>query len=156
MDRKPDQIDKKNTLGVALSGGGSRAIAFHLGCFRALHDLGYLEKIDHISSVSGGSVFSALYNFIDEPFEAFDDRVVEVLREGLQRKIAKKYFLSSSLLKSLGTTLVSGATAIISKKLGKTPPFVRWYSRTNVFIEVLERDLFSDLTLQSKVKNNYC
>ena len=149
-----DQKTNNKTLGVALSGGGSRAIAFHLGCFRALDDMGYLDKIDHISSVSGGSVLSALYNFFDEPFEAFDNRVVEILREGLQKKIAKKYFFSPSLLKCLGTTLVSGVSAGISKKLGKAPPFVRWYSRTNVFLDVMERDLFPGLTLQSKVKNS--
>lgn len=154
MDTKADQVNKENMLGVALSGGGSRAMAFHLGCFRALHDLGYLEKINHVSSVSGGSVFSGLYNFFDEPFEAFDNRVVDVLQEGLQKKIAKKYFFSASLIKCLGTTLVSGVSAGMAKKLGKAPPFVRWYSRTNVFLDVLERNLFSGLTLQSKVKNN--
>ena len=27
-------------IGLALSGGGSRAMAFHLGCLRALNDMG--------------------------------------------------------------------------------------------------------------------
>ena len=49
MSRK----EAPETIGLALSGGGSRAIAFHLGCLRALHDLGVLEKVGVISTVSG-------------------------------------------------------------------------------------------------------
>ena len=48
------------TLGLALSGGGSRATAFHLGCLRALHDLGVLNQVKILSTVSGGSVIGAL------------------------------------------------------------------------------------------------
>ncbi|MEJ0061498.1 MAG: patatin-like phospholipase family protein [Terricaulis sp.] len=48
-------------LGLALSGGGSRAIAFHLGCLRALNEIGILSRIDVISSVSGGSVLAGIY-----------------------------------------------------------------------------------------------
>src|SRR3546814_1286445 len=36
-------------IGLALSGGGSRAIAFHLGCLRALHDRGVLPKVSVLS-----------------------------------------------------------------------------------------------------------
>ncbi len=46
-------------IGLALSGGGSRAAAFHRGTVRALHDLGILPRVDTLSSVSGGSVFAA-------------------------------------------------------------------------------------------------
>ncbi len=48
-------------LALALSGGGSRAIAFHLGCLRALHDLKLLEQVNTITAVSGGSVLAGLY-----------------------------------------------------------------------------------------------
>ena len=37
VDRPPVSSRRPN-LGLALSGGGSRAIAFHLGCLRALRD----------------------------------------------------------------------------------------------------------------------
>ena len=46
-----------NNLGIALSGGGSRAIGFHRGTLRALDELGLVERIDVVSTVSGGSVF---------------------------------------------------------------------------------------------------
>src|SRR6266851_3954670 len=50
-----------NTLGLALSGGGSRAAAFHCGTVAALDELHLLEKVDVVSTVSGGSVFGAAW-----------------------------------------------------------------------------------------------
>lgn len=43
-------------LGLALSGGGFRAAAFHLGVFAALEKMGLLDKLDLITCVSGGSI----------------------------------------------------------------------------------------------------
>lgn len=43
-------------IGLALSGGGFRAAAFHLGVFKKLDDLGLLSKIDLLTCVSGGSI----------------------------------------------------------------------------------------------------
>ena len=42
------QSKKPQNVGLALSGGGSRAIAFHLGCLRALHDLDLLRNLTQI------------------------------------------------------------------------------------------------------------
>ena len=50
----------KNGTGMAVSGGGFRATLFHLGAFWRMNDLGYLKKINRISSVSGGSITAAL------------------------------------------------------------------------------------------------
>lgn len=50
----------KPVIGLSLSGGGSRAIAFHFGCLQALHDLGILDDVRVLSTVSGGSVVGAL------------------------------------------------------------------------------------------------
>jgi NTE family protein len=41
---------------LCLSGGGYRAMLFHLGTLWALNDLGWLSKLDRVSSVSGGSI----------------------------------------------------------------------------------------------------
>ncbi len=43
-------------IGLALSGGGYRATLFHLGSLWRLNDLGYLPRLDRVSSVSGGSI----------------------------------------------------------------------------------------------------
>lgn len=46
-------------IGICVSGGGYRAMLFHLGAFLRLYELGLLEKANRISSVSGGSITSA-------------------------------------------------------------------------------------------------
>ncbi|HEX9929495.1 MAG TPA: patatin-like phospholipase family protein [Pyrinomonadaceae bacterium] len=50
---------EKSKVALCLSGGGYRAALFHLGGLRRLHELGILQQIDTISSVSGGSIISA-------------------------------------------------------------------------------------------------
>ena len=47
-------------IGLCLSGGGYRAMVFHLGALWRLYEAGLLGKIDRISSVSGGSITAAL------------------------------------------------------------------------------------------------
>ena len=42
--------------GLALSGGGYRAMLFHAGAIWRLNELGWLSKLDRVSSVSGGSI----------------------------------------------------------------------------------------------------
>lgn len=44
-------------MGLALSGGGVRAAAFHAGVLRYLAERQLLEDVVHVSSVSGGSLF---------------------------------------------------------------------------------------------------
>jgi NTE family protein len=53
-----DPMDEKleDTLALCLSGGGYRAMLFHLGTLWYLNDAGYLPKLDRVSSVSGGSI----------------------------------------------------------------------------------------------------
>jgi NTE family protein len=54
------EIDgKSKRIGLALSGGGFRAAAFHLGVLRKLQELELLDKVDLISCVSGGSIAGA-------------------------------------------------------------------------------------------------
>ena len=48
-------------LGIAVSGGGSRAAVFSAEVFFELQRYGILEQVDVISSVSGGSYTSAFY-----------------------------------------------------------------------------------------------
>lgn len=43
-------------IALCLSGGGYRAMLFHVGCLWRLNQLGLLARIDRISSVSGGSI----------------------------------------------------------------------------------------------------
>jgi NTE family protein len=47
---------QKKRIGLALSGGGFRAAAFHLGVMRKLSEIDLLDKLDVLSCVSGGSI----------------------------------------------------------------------------------------------------
>ncbi|SFB69112.1 patatin-like phospholipase family protein [Collimonas sp. OK412] len=57
---RPDK-EKQPTIGLALSGGGTKAAMFAHGVLHGLHDAGVLEQVDAISSVSGGSYAAYWY-----------------------------------------------------------------------------------------------
>ena len=150
-------------LGLALSGGGSRAIAFHLGCLRALHDRGILDQVDVLSTVSGGSVIGALYAYTDGDFAAFDARVQELLRRGLVASLVHRTFFSGGFFASVFTIATAnvlalgvGALHLAARVLpprmrrplnGLQPPFRRWHSRTTAFESALDRSLFAGARL---------
>ena len=54
-----DRDPPREASGLCLSGGGYRAMLFHLGVLWRLNELGRLRGLDRISSVSGGSITSA-------------------------------------------------------------------------------------------------
>ena len=70
-------------IGLSLSGGGSRAVAFHLGTLRALEDLHLLDDVAVISGVSGGSVMAGLLGYAQTDFADTDERTMRFLRRGL-------------------------------------------------------------------------
>ena len=51
---------KASSIGLVLSGGGVRAMAFHLGVLRCLAEKGLLEQVSRVSTVSGGSLLMGL------------------------------------------------------------------------------------------------
>src|SRR5262245_40233407 len=56
----PDVGKTQAGIGLCLSGGGYRAMLFHLGALGRLNDAGFLCKLDRISSVSGGSITAGM------------------------------------------------------------------------------------------------
>lgn len=74
--------DKKK-IGLALSGGGYRAAAYHVGTLRALHKLGILNKVDVISSVSGGSITTAYYALHKDDYDTFEQGFIARLQRGV-------------------------------------------------------------------------
>lgn len=73
-------------LGLALSGGGYRAAAFHLGTMRKLNQLGLLEKVDVLSTVSGGSIVGADYLLqLDENkgYKTFEANHIKKLKQSV-------------------------------------------------------------------------
>jgi len=61
-------IDRETpgNVGVALSGGGSRAATAAMGQLRALHELGLLDRVRAISGVSGGGWLAAAWTFLPQ------------------------------------------------------------------------------------------
>ena len=92
-DRRPLAADAR--IALALSGGGSRAAAFHLGTLRALRATGLLDRVATISAVSGGSVLAALYCSCPGDFDAF---------EGKARRALARGFVTPALLKAVTTS----------------------------------------------------
>lgn len=151
-------------IGLALSGGGSRAIAFHLGCLRVLNDRGLLSQVSVMSSVSGGSVIAALWAYSDEEFPEFEARVIEMLRKGLTKGIICNTLFSKETPKILTTLASSGLLALVASllsllgslisRLGWTANplsqisrcisvhFRRYASRSTAFERSLRRSMF--------------
>jgi NTE family protein len=55
-----EEPDGAHQRALCLSGGGYRAMLFHLGSLWRLADAGHLPRLDRISSVSGGSITAAV------------------------------------------------------------------------------------------------
>src|SRR5579862_2581173 len=90
-----EPVTKRAGVALALSGGGFRATLFHLGALRRLDELGVLDKLDAISSVSGGSIASACLadwmtanpNPASRKFQDLVDKVHAVTSFDLRRRV---------------------------------------------------------------------
>lgn len=80
-------------VGLCLSGGGYRAMLFHVGSLWRLYETGQLSSVQRISSVSGGSITSAVlalawrHLLLDGGRASFETHVVEPIRELARRTI---------------------------------------------------------------------
>lgn len=111
-------------LGLALSGGGARAAAFHRGTLQGLSDVGLADQLDVVSSVSGGSVFAAAW----------------------MAALWKRQELSS-FLDYMGQELASGFIArSINLRLGKL--LLPSYTRANLLAETFDRTLIHGMQLK--------
>ena len=54
VDSHKPKLQDYGLAGLALSGGGVRSATFNLGVLQGLHELGILQKLDYLSTVSGG------------------------------------------------------------------------------------------------------
>ena len=114
-------------VGLALSGGGFRAALFHLGSLWRLNEIGWLEKLSEITSVSGGSITCGYLglawkrlafddsgvatNFADlivKPLRAFCSKTIDV--GTILGGIISSFHHPSELLASRYRRLFGGAT----------------------------------------------
>jgi predicted acylesterase/phospholipase RssA len=119
-------------LGLAFSGGGSRAAGFHRGTLDALFKIGILtdEKIEKgevaVSSVSGGTVFAAawLAAIADKDKKSRADFLMEMKEE------LKKGFISRTIRPRLLKAVLPG------------------YSRSHAFAKTFDKIFFKGKTLK--------
>lgn len=71
---------KTNRLGLSLSGGGYRAAAFHLGTLNKLNELGVLDEVDVLSTISGGSITGAAWCLHTGNYESFHNEMLTKLK----------------------------------------------------------------------------
>ena len=131
MDKK-----KNKRIGLALSGGGVRAAAFHSGVLLYLAEKGKLEGVNHISSVSGGSLFTGLVFSIGNSrwpsSKGYREQVFPLLK------------------KTFTTTSLQGETAA---KLLFNPLNWRFiFSRANIVASTIEKKWFINLALKELPK----
>lgn len=137
-------------IGLALSGGGSRAMAFHLGCLRALNDLELLDEVGVLSTISGGSVIGAYYAYSPgKSFEEFEADIRRFLRNGFHRKIAMEFLKPKNLLPGMVACFCAHAQDGLGLITKREPKIPRFRSRTNAFEYVLRREVFPGLGMKS-------
>lgn len=159
-------------IGLALSGGGSRAIAFHLGCLRALNQLGLLDRLAVLSTVSGGSVIGAHLHahFYTRggDFASFEANIRSLLARGLARPMYRKLFSLLGVkvaaafvvigIVALGVTLIKMLIKVASwitprtlamhfEQIEVRSPLHRFASRTTLLEAVLNDLLFNGASL---------
>lgn len=116
-------------IGLALSGGGFRAMLFHLGSFVRLNELGLLSRIDRIASVSGGSIAAGALACAWSELK-FDECGVS---KNLNEKVARP-------LLSLASRTIDWPYAL----LGLLP----FLHAANLAAAIYDRDIFRGKTLQ--------
>jgi predicted acylesterase/phospholipase RssA len=132
---------KTPRIGLALSGGGFRAVCFGLGCLRALHDRDLLRHVAVISGVSGGGLLAALYAYGPEGFAEFDSMVVCQLRRGLQVEVAARALRPDAAARNL----LRAARALAAR--GDGQPVLRTANRTTALRDALASRVFGDRTV---------
>ena len=118
----------KGTFGLALSGGGSRAAAFHRGMLMGLADAGLLSEVAVVSTVSGGSIFGAAWMASQARGETLDAFLASMRAE------LAKGFIARTVRARLLKTLLPG------------------YTRTNAMAGTFDAAFFHGMTLKDLPK----
>jgi NTE family protein len=126
---RPHEPEAGDRLALCLSGGGYRAMLFHLGSLWRLNELGYLPKLDRVSSVSGGSIAAGVLGARWREL-SFDEAGVAVNFDDT---------VAGALLGFAGKT--SDVRAVICGLLGARPA-------ANRLAAAYRRRLFGSYTLQ--------
>jgi NTE family protein len=97
-------------IALCLSGGGFRAMLFHVGCLWRLNEAGLLPKLDRVSSVSGGSITAATLG-MNWSALTFDDKGVSPKFQDLLVKPTRTLASHTIDVGSILGGLVTGSVA---------------------------------------------
>ena len=95
---------KRRGTALCLSGGGYRAMTFHAGVLRRLDRERYLERLDFVSSVSGGSITAGILarawpdlEFVDGRARNLEELVLRPVRDVARRDLDVRSVLGGLL-----------------------------------------------------------
>ena len=97
--------EARKPLALCLSGGGFRAMLFHAGALKRLNELGFLPRLNRVSSVSGGSITAGVLGHAWARLDldgagvarAFDDVVLEPVLELATKRVDFPAIVSGAL-----------------------------------------------------------
>ena len=136
----PPPEPARQGMALCLSGGGYRALLFHLGAARRLNEVGLLSRLRSVSSVSGGSVLAAKLGD-SAPIEGgalrlldWEDKVARPLRRLAktnirtpaitQRLLPWNWFRDATGVEALARRYSRDLTAIPLARLPERPEFL--------------------------------
>ena len=114
-------------ISLALSGGGFRASTFSQGTIQLLKEVGLLENVHIISSVSGGTITATMYALYGADFKDFNNRMNRIHTE-------------DQLLEKAHEALKNGHVKVPSKRENIITAFAEAYDQ-----EFYEGKKFGDL-----------
>lgn len=106
INRDDEQRSPESGMALCLSGGGYRAMLFHLGSIWRLYETGILASLNRISSVSGGSItagvlalaWDSLLKDASPKRNRFETEVVTPIRNFARRTIDARAIIGGMLL----------------------------------------------------------
>lgn len=165
--KRCETADAIHPLGLALSGGGFRATAFHLGVLKRLKELKLLHQVDAISTVSGGSIAGAYWVYwqatkgdtLADPDEwnRFESALIALMRRGLRGGVLwRGFWMPAILLSAAVLVLISlnpglpSSIWVVSLAAVVAGAYTFWHYRGSSLLEKeYRRRLFGDSGVNS-------
>jgi predicted acylesterase/phospholipase RssA len=158
-------------IGLALSGGGFRAAAFHVGVLKRLRELGLLSRLHVLSTVSGGSIAGALWALSntmtgqtasdgrtvteEEVWTDVEATLLPTMTRGVRGIVVKVALIYPALILALlagGVLLLTGVTiprVLVAASVVLTLAYLCWhYFAAATLQKCYEKDFYGDLKLE--------
>lgn len=134
---------KEHTLGLALSGGGYRSAIYNYGILKGLFEIGIINKIDYLSSVSGGSWMATPFSMSNDMRWFFDDIPTHpnLIEEGFESLLPNPARVIQEA--ALSRKTVNYISNIFGRLLAKT--FLREHGQKSRYLPMADRTMIKDI-----------